>query len=51
MKNIIKKVTFWAMSAMPAVVAAVLVINCNSTASLMNGQPTPPSGLKKYRKF
>lgn len=39
------------MSSLPVFMAALLIIHTNSTASGINGQPTPPEGLKKYRKF
>ncbi len=37
--------------ALPVLTLAAVVINANSVASPTNGQPVPPSDLKKYRKF
>lgn len=50
-KNSVSKLSYWAVKALPVVIPVLLVLNANSTASIYNGQPIPPSGLKKYRKF
>ena len=41
----------FAMKALPVCAMAMAVINANSTSCWLNGQPTPPESLKKYRKF
>ncbi|MBQ3124842.1 MAG: hypothetical protein IJC09_05435 [Clostridia bacterium] len=51
MKKALNKAFGFAMRTLPMVMATLLVIHTNSTASLANGQPTPPASLKKYRKF
>lgn len=50
-KKVITKSIGFVMRAIPVLVPVLLVIHTNSTASIINGQPVPPSGLKKYRKF
>ncbi|MCI8404175.1 MAG: hypothetical protein HFE49_04655 [Clostridia bacterium] len=50
-RKIINKGIGFAMKALPVIVPALLVISTNSTASPINGQPTPPASIKKYRKF
>lgn len=50
-KSVLKKFVCFAISAVPVILPALLTIHANSTASVVNGQPTPPDGLKKYRKF
>ena len=50
-KKIFKKGIGFAMKALPVIVPALLVIHTNATASAINGQPTPPESIKKYRKF
>ena len=39
------------MKVLPFCAMAVAVININSTGCWVNGQPTPPETLKRYRKF
>ena len=50
-KKIVNKGVSFAIKAMPVIIPALLIINANSVASSMNGQPTPPASLKNYRKF
>lgn len=50
-RKIINKGIGFAMKALPVIVPALLIIHANSTASVINGQPTPPASIKKYRKF
>ena len=50
-KAVLDKCVSAAFKALPAIMSMALLINCNSTASVANGQPKPPTGLKKYRKF
>lgn len=50
-RKIINKGIGFVMKALPVIVPALLVISTNSTASPINGQPTPPASIKKYRKF
>ena len=50
-KKIAKKVIPLIIKAVPVILALALVINSNSTSCIFNGQPVPPKGLKKYRKF
>ncbi len=51
LKKVIDKGGRIFMRALPIIITALLVIHTNSTASTFNGQPKPPVGLKKYRKF
>lgn len=51
LKKILNKGIKFAMSSLPTILSALLVIHTNSTSSLINGQPVPPKSLKKYRKF
>ena len=55
MKKTLKKIQTKVVPALikivPVCAALMLVINSNSTSTLVNGQPEPPKGLKKYRKF
>ena len=55
MKNVLKKIQTKVIpnliKIVPVCAALMLVINSNSTSTVMNGQPEPPKGLKKYRKF
>ncbi len=51
LKKAFNKCVCFAMSSLPAILTALLVIHTNSTASSINGQPTPPASLKNYRKF
>lgn len=39
------------LKIVPACAALMLIINSNSTSTILNGQPEPPKSLKKYRKF
>lgn len=50
-KSIVKQFVCFATKAIPVILPVLLVIHTNSTASGINGQPTPPDSLKKYRKF
>lgn len=51
MKNTLKKISISMAKFIPVIAALMLVANTNSTASVFNGQPKVPEGLKKYRKF
>ena len=51
LKKLFDKGVKFAMSSLPAIMTAMLVIHTNSTSSFVNGQPVPPKTLKKYRKF
>ena len=51
MKKFLNKVVPTLIKFVPVCAALMLVINSNSTSTLMNGQPEVPKGLKKYRKF
>lgn len=50
-KKILKKGVSFTMKALPVIVPVLMVIHTNATASAINGQPTPPASMKKYRKF
>lgn len=50
-KKVYGKGFILAMRALPIVLSVLLVIHTNATASGINGQPTPPDSIKKYRKF
>lgn len=39
------------MKVLPLCAIAMAVININSTSCWLQGQPEPPSSLRKYRKF
>lgn len=51
MKNLKEKIVPAIMKLVPVCAAMMLVINANSTASIINGQPEVPASAKKYRKF
>ena len=51
MKNLWLKGVSFMMKAMPVILPAMLILNCNSTASSVNGQPEAPASLRSYRKF
>ena len=51
MKNTIKTISVAMANFIPVIAAVMLVVNSNSTTSILNGQPKAPEGLKKYRKF
>lgn len=51
LKKLFDKGVKFAMSSLPAIMTAMLVIHANSAASIVNGQPVPPKTLRKYRKF
>ncbi|MDO5398649.1 MAG: hypothetical protein Q4G33_12050 [bacterium] len=50
-KEVYGKGFILAMRALPIIIPVLLILHTNSTASTMNGQPTPPDSIKKYRKF
>ncbi len=50
-KKVYGKVVILALKALPVILFAFLTMHTNSTASSVNGQPTPPDSIKKYRKF
>ncbi len=50
-KGIALKVSYWAIRIIPVVIPVLLIMHANCSASTINGQPTPPASLKKYRKF
>lgn len=39
------------LKVLPICAMAMTIINANATACWGNGQDTPPTSLKKYRKF
>lgn len=53
--NIVKKVyrrgVVLAIRSLYFIVPILLIVHANSTACTINGQPTPPDSIKKYRKF
>lgn len=53
--NIVKKIynkgIILLIRSLPVVLPAFLILHTNATASSINGQPTPPESIKKYRKF
>ena len=51
MKKFLNKVVPTLIKFVPVCAALMLVINSNSTSTIVNGQPEEPKGLKKYRKF
>lgn len=51
MKKFLNKVVPTLIKFVPVCAALMLVINSNSTSTILNGQPEAPKGLKKYRKF
>ena len=51
MKKFLNKVVPTLIKFVPVCAALMLVINSNSTSTILNGQPESPKGLKKYRKF
>lgn len=50
-KKMCAKGASFAIKALPVIVPAFLLFHTNSTASGLNGKPTPPNSIKKYRKF
>lgn len=50
-KKLYKKGVSFAIKALPVIVPAFLLFHTNSTCCIVNGQPTPPNSIKKYRKF
>ena len=50
-KTLFNKGVCLMMKSLPVILSALLVIHTNATASTANGQPTPPDGIRKYRKF
>lgn len=51
LKKLFNKCIMCVMRVIPVIMPVILIINANSTASSINGQPKPPKGLKNYRKF
>lgn len=51
MKKFTTKAFSLFVKAIPVFAALALVINTNSVATPVNGQPEAPAGLKKYRLF
>jgi hypothetical protein len=51
MKKLQGKVMQVLVKAIPVLSVMALIVNANSTASPINGQPASPSSMKKYRKF
>lgn len=50
-KELYRKGTTFLIKLLPAIMTVVLVLQSNATACSINGQPTPPKSIKKYRKF
>ena len=50
-KKLCQKGASFAIKALPVIVPAFLLFHTNSTCCIVNGQPTPPNSIKKYRKF
>lgn len=50
-RKIFNKGVGFVMKSLPVILPVLLVIHTNATASGVNGQPTPPDSIKKYRKF
>ncbi len=50
-QNLKEKLFGVIFKSIPALAMIMVVINANSVASPINGQPVPPEDLKKYRKF
>lgn len=50
-KKLCQKGASFAIKALPVIVPAFLLFHTNSTCCIINGQPTPPNSIKKYRKF
>ncbi len=51
MKKAFTKVSMFLLKAVPVVATLALIINTNSVATPVNGQPKAPANLKKYRLF
>lgn len=50
-KSLYEKGVILTMRALPIIIPILLILHTNSTACTVNGQPTPPDSIKKYRKF
>ncbi len=50
-QNLREKLFGVIIKSIPALAMIMVVINANSVASPVNGQPVPPKDLKKFRKF
>lgn len=50
-KILLEKATKFTLTSLPGLLTAMLIIHTNSTGCFINGQPTPPDSIKKYRKF
>ena len=51
MKKTIEKISLIVLKAIPVMATLALIINTNSVATPINGQPEMPSSAKKYRLF